>query len=248
VYRDRHGIFERDAKEEDSILEQLEGRRSPTQFGRLMEELGVREIAANSPQAKGRIERLWGTLQDRLVSELRLAGASNIEEANLVLKKVLADHNMRFHRLPGDPRSVYRKLDPGTDLDTLFCFKYKRCVAKDNTVTFFGATVQIGPGPGGRSYAGCWVDVHERFDGSLHVYYQGHRLAKTAPPPVPPSTIRVRHSNGRYAEECPWTAPKQPKHVKETALTATEPKTNQPYKPSPNHPWRRRWVTKSQNS
>jgi hypothetical protein len=207
----------------------------------------VREIAANSPQAKGRIERLWGTFQDRLVSELRLARASNIEEANLVLEKVLADHNRRFHRLPGDPRVLYRKPDPGTNLDTLFCFKYKRCVAKDNTVTFFGATVQIGPGPGCRSYAGCWVDV---LSASTVACISTTRatVLKTAPPPIPPATIRVRHANGRYSEECPWTAPKQPKQIKEPPLAAAKPKTNQPHKPGPNHPWRRTWVTRSQNS
>jgi hypothetical protein len=246
VYRDRHGIFERDPKEEESIQEQLEGRRSATQFGRLMEELGVREIAANSPQAKGRIERLWGTLQDRLVSELRLANASTIDEANEVLKRVLADHNMRFHRLPGDPQSLYRKLDKAEDPERLFCFKYKRSVAKDNTVAFFGRTIQIGPGPGGRSYAGHWVDVHECFDGSLRVYHHGNCLAKTAAPCVPPSVIRVRHANGRYTEECPWTAPRQIKPDQNSAADPAEPKQRQPHKPAPDHPWRRTCVTKSQ--
>ena len=75
LYHDGHGIFERSKKEPESLEEQLEGKRKPTQFGRLMEELGITSITSRSPQAKGRIERLWGTFQDRLVSELRLAGA-----------------------------------------------------------------------------------------------------------------------------------------------------------------------------
>ncbi len=248
VYHDRHTIFLRDPKEEESLLEQLEGKRSATQFGRLMEELGVRQIAANSPQAKGRIERLWGTLQDRLVSELRLCGACTLAEANEVLRRVVAEHNQRFHRQPGDPQSAYSKPEKGLDLESLFCFKYKRCVARDNTVAFFGRLIQIGPGPGSRSYAGCWVDVQERFDGSLHVFYDGTRLAKTAPPPNPPPVIRVRHTNGHYTEECPWTAPKEHKPVNTPAVVAAEPKEKQPHKPAPNHPWRRTWVTKSQTS
>ena len=245
VYRDRHGIFERDPKQEEAIWEQLEGKRATTQFGRLMEELEIREIAANSPQAKGRIERLWGTFQDRLVSELRLADACTIEEAGEVLKRVVAEHNRRFHRQPDDPNSVYRKIEKGTDLDALFCFKYKRNVAMDNTVSFFGRTIQIEPGPGGKSYARCWVDIQERFDGSLHVYHQGRRIARMDAPPIPPAMIRVRHSNGRYTEECQWTAPRESPVRKQTPPAPTQTKIN---KPSPDHPWRRPWVTKSLTS
>jgi len=248
VYHDKHGIFVRDPKEQDSILEQLEGKRALTQFGRLMEELGVRQIEAHSPQAKGRIERLWKTFQDRLVSELRLAGASTLEEANEVLRRVVAEHNRRFHRMPGDPQSAFRKPEKTLDLDSLFCFKYKRCVAKDNTVSFFGTTIQIGPGPSRRSYAGCGVEVQERFDGSLHIYYAGTRLAKTVPSAIPPSVIRVRHSNGRYTEECPWTAPKKVPVRQTVADAAVQSTPKQPYKPAPDHPWKRAWVTKSQTT
>ncbi|MGD0855787.1 MAG: ISNCY family transposase [Dehalococcoidia bacterium] len=89
LYHDRHGIFERYPLNKESIDEQLEGKRALTQFGRLMQELGVTSIAAMSPQAKGRIERLWGTFQDRLVSELRLAGVSTLDEANSMLEGFL---------------------------------------------------------------------------------------------------------------------------------------------------------------
>jgi len=249
VYRDRHGIFERDPKQEEAIWEQLEGKRATTQFGRLMEELGIGQIAANSPQAKGRIERLWGTFQDRLVSELRLANACTIEEANQVLKTVVIEHNQKFHRQPQDPKSVYRKPGKEIDLGQLFCFKYKRSVAMDNTVTFFGTTIQIEPGPARRSYARCLVDVHEQFDGSLRIYYQAKCIAKTQPLAVPPSVIRVRHSNGRYTQECQWTAPQETPKPKATALLLpAQPNTTKPNKPAADHPWRRPWVTKSQTS
>jgi len=148
----------------------------------------------------------------------------------------------------GDPQSAYRKLERGTNLDTLFCFKYKRCMARDNTVMFFGRTIQIGPGPGGRSYAGCWVDVQERFDGSLWVYHQDRCLAKTSPAPIPPLRVRVRYPNGRYTEECPWTAPRESKTPREGATAAAQRKQKEPCKPAPNHPWRRKWVTDSQSN
>jgi hypothetical protein len=246
VYHDQHGIFMRDPKEQETVEEQLEGRRAPTQFGRLMEELDVRQIPASSPQAKGRVERLWGTFQDRLVSELRLAEASTIQEANEVLKRVIADHNQRFHRQPGDPQSAYRKPHKSLNLDNVFCFKYKRVVAKDNTVTFFSTIIQIEPGPDRRSYAGCRVDLHECFDGSFKVFYKDTCLAKTNPPATPPTVVRVRRTNGRYTEECPWTPSAESESQQPPATP--ESSTKAPWKPAANHPWRKAWVTKSQTN
>lgn len=243
VYHDRSGIFVRDAKESESISEQLEGKRKPTQFGRLMEELGVIQIAANSPQAKGRIERLWATFQDRLVSELRLANACTCEEADAVLEKVIIDHNKRFCRKADDPKSVWRKLGTSVDWDTLFCFKYERSVAKDNTVSINNTLLQIPPGPSSRSYAGCRVEIQHRFDGSLKVYYQDKCIARTDPALTMPSSIRVMSINGRYSEERPFIAPSSPAQ-KETPVPVVETKQRTPYKPAANHPWRRLPVTK----
>jgi len=243
LYRDRHGIFERDPKEEETLFEQFEGKREPTQFGRLMEELGVRQIAANSPQAKGRVERLWGTFQDRLASELRLVGACTMEEANELLAGVIKDHNRRFARKAEDPKSVWRKPDAGVDWESVFCFKYRRTAAKDNTIRLFGTSLQIPPGPGRRSFSGRPVQVQQRFDGSVRVYYQGECIAKTAAPQVPPSVIRVRHLNGCFAEECRWTAPKAASPKQETPVAVVEAKPRPIHKPAANHPWRRRAVT-----
>jgi transposase len=248
IYRDRHGIFERHASEPDTLLEQLEGRREPTQFGRLMEELGVRQIAAHSPQAKGRVERLWGTMQDRLVSELRLANACNLEQATEVLDRVVRDHNRRFARKPEDPKSVWRKLGTSLDWDCVFCFKYKRTVAKDNTVSLFNTILHVPPGPAGRSYSGCLAEVQQRFDGSFKVFYKGNCIARTNPPVVPPAAIRVRAINGSFTEECPWTAPNSYTHKQETTVAVAEAKPKTIYKPAANHPWRRPAVTKSQTS
>ena len=210
-----------------------------------MEELGIRPIPANSPQAKGRIERLWGTFQDRLVSELRLANVSTLEEANQVLPAVIADHNRRFCRKPDDPKKVYRKMEAGANYDSVFCFKYNRTVARDNTVAFVRRIVQIPRGPGGRSYSGCKVEVQHRFDDSLHVYYQGACIAKTPPAADPPKVIKVLDSRGRSTEECPWANLRAPKQKEENP---TQPTERRPCKPPPNHPWRRWRVTKSQTT
>ena len=244
VYRDRHGIFERDPKKPTDIWEDPGSSpgRAPTQFGRLMKELGIKPIPANSPQAKGRIERLWGTFQDRLVSELRLAGACTPEEASQVLARMIIDHNRRFCRKPDDPKSVYRRMEPGKNYDPVFCFKYPRSVARDNTVVFVRRIIQIPRGPGGRSYSGCRVEVQHRFDDSLHVYYQGQCIGKTPPAATAPAVIKVLDSHGRSTEECPWANLRPPKPKEEKVSQPTE---RRPYKPAPNHPWRRDRVTQS---
>ncbi len=101
-YGDRSGIFVR-SDAHWSLEEELAGQRQPTQFGRALAQLGITFIAAQSPQAKGRVERLWGVLQDRLCSELRLAPATDLESANTVLRRFIADFNRRFARTPPKP-------------------------------------------------------------------------------------------------------------------------------------------------
>ena len=170
-------------KEPESLAEQLRGRRDPTQFGRALEELDIRLILAHTPQAKGRIERVWGTFQDRLVSEMRLAGASTIEQANKVLWNFLPRYNQRFGVAPAQPGSAYRQLPPGVSLDATLCFKYIRTVANDNTVHFNGATLQILADDHRASYARAKVEVQERLDGSIVVAYRGRTLAAEPAPP-----------------------------------------------------------------
>lgn len=191
VYRDRHGIFERSTAEPETVAEQLAGKREPTQFGRLLEELGIRAIPARSPQAKGRIERLWETFQDRLVAELVLAGARTIDEATAVLGSFLPRFNARFAVLPQQCGTAYRPLADGVDPVQVFCFKHTATVGNDNTVRFGPHRLQLRPGPGGRSYAQATVAVHERLEGSLAVLHQGTCLATTAAPLEAPA-LRAR--------------------------------------------------------
>lgn len=220
LYHDRHSIFEvsPDERERQTIPEQLAGKPMLTQFGRLMVELGITAISARSPQAKGRIERLWGTFQDRLVSELRLAGISSLKEANRFLEGFLERYNARFAVPPEEPGAAYRSAQD-LALSTFFCFKYERVVGADNVVRFNGRRLQILPSLDRLSYARCSVQVHEQLDGTLRVYYQRHYL-DTRPAPVEATKARV------------------PAFASTQALPA---RPSQPTRPAPDHPWRR-WV------
>ena len=118
-----------------------------SQVGRALAELDIDSILAGSPQAKGRVERLWGTFQDRLVVELRLAGVVDRDGANAFLVGFLPRYNARFTVPALDPVSAWRALPDGLDLDRILAFKYRRKVAKDHTVTLDGRTLQL---PAGR--------------------------------------------------------------------------------------------------
>ena len=121
-------------------------------------------IFARSPQAKGRVERTAGTFQDRLVTELRRAGASSIGAANSVLEQFLPRFNRRFQVPPQHPEPAFRPLDPELCLEQVRCFKHRRRVARDNTVRFQLHTLQLLAGPERPSYAGAAVEVLEGLD------------------------------------------------------------------------------------
>ncbi len=197
LYSDRHGIFQRSPKEPESLDEQLRGRRDPTQFGRALQELDIRLIMAHTPQAKGRIERAWGTFQDRLVSELRLAGVTTIEQANQLLWNFIPRYNQLFGVAPAQPGSAYRPLPAGISLDETLCFKYLRTVANDNTVQFDSAAIQLLSDDHRASYARATVEVQERLDGSIVVVYQGNTLAAE---PATGETVVLRARNGRRSK------------------------------------------------
>jgi len=233
IYHDGHGIFVRSRREPESLEEQLTGRRNPTQFGRMLQELGIISITSRSPQARGRIERLWGTFQDRLKSELRIAGIRTIEEANLVLWDFLPRFNRRFAVPAREPDLAYRKVPDGFNPDEVFCFKYERTVGPDNVVRFGKHRLQIMPTNGRLSYAKARVEVHERMDGSLAVYYKGQcLLSRPAPPEAP--VLRIKNT----ARFIPGARDSR-EPVLAVAAKTTKPKPGRPYRPAPDHPWRR---------
>ena len=162
---------------------------APTQFGRLLKELGIESIISRSPQARGRIERLWGTFQDRLVSELRLAGADTIEEANRVLTDHMADHNRRFAVPPTDPEPAWRRPRPDFKYQDHFCFKYRRVVGTDNVVRHDNRRFQVLPCHGRASYARLEVEVREQLDGHMSIHWQGREL-EIRPAPLEATQLR----------------------------------------------------------
>jgi len=172
-YGDRHSVFVRN-DDHWSVEEQLAGRRQPTQFGRALEQLGVTYIAAQSPQAKGRIERLWGTFQDRLTSELRLAGAADLDTANQVLRRFLPDYNRRFAGAPRDAEKAWRPAPE--NLDHICCFHHQRSVGNDNVVQWNGRRFQIPPQPQRFSFAGAKVQLVESLEGRISIFYGDKRL------------------------------------------------------------------------
>lgn len=255
AYSDRHGIFHRDKRTPPTLAEQLAGEPLRTQVGRALAEVGIRWIPANSPQAKGRIENRFGTFQDRLVTELRLAGITDRKGANAFLPGFLARYNARFARPPAHPEPAYRPWPARLDPDTVFCFKYQRRVGNDNTVAVGARRLQILPGPHGRSYAQLSVEVHERLDGTLASWYHGQRLPARRLTPPQPDPIRARPH--RRVHPSPGTAlPVAPRGgIPVSARSAkTRPgasqkihRTTRPtqvaqkrsWTPAADHPWRR---------
>ena len=160
-----------------AVEHQLKGEYPSTQFARALQELGIRMIYAYSPQAKGRIERKFGTFQDRLCSEFRLYNISTLEEANRYLKEeFIPKHNRMFSRPAKELGSAYRLLPKGLGLKDIFCFKEERTVAGDNTISYKGKTFQILPNEYRISYVKTKVKIHEHLDGSVHIFYRGRKL------------------------------------------------------------------------
>lgn len=201
VYRDRHLIFEASKRVRSTLEEDFAQQRFPTHVGRLFAELGIESIPAHSPQAKGRVERQWRTQQDRLAKELRFAGVQTLAQANAYLPAYLVRYRARFAVAPASNESAYVPIDPATDLDWLFCFKYQRKVQADNTISYLGRVIQIPPGPDRLSYVRAVVEVHERLDGSIAICYQKRVLLVLPNLEEQPKPLRT-HRRAR-----PYTTP-----------------------------------------
>jgi len=233
VYSDRHGIFIAERNRPPTLTEQLTGKRSLTQVGRALDEAGIAWIGAHSAPAKGRVERTWGTFQDRLVVELRLEGITTIEDANAFLPRFLVRHNARFGVPAAEPEPAWRPWPKGLDAASVFCFHYPRRVARDATISWPDGPLALPRRAGGRSWAGRAVTLQERLDGSLWVSHDGLCLP-LAPAPPDPITLRARDlsrlAEGREDLEL------------ELLSAMVEPSTSAKSatsKPGPDHPWRR---------
>lgn len=227
---DRHGIFQVNGHTPLTIAEALAGGRAPTQVGRVLGELGIEHIAARSPQAKGRVERRWGTLQDRLVAELAVAGVTTLAAANRFLDDYLPRHNARFAVPAADPGRAYLPVPAALDLTQVFCFQHTRVVRPDNTISFEGRPIQLLATPERRSWVKARVEVQERPDGSRVIVHRGQEI------PSRPAPLDAPARRTSAASAAPLAGP--------TPLLIRPPRP-----PADTHPWRQyRTMTKSQNS
>jgi transposase InsO family protein len=202
LYMDRHGIFRRN-DDHWSLQEQLAGEQTPTQLGQALRELGIKPIFALSPQAKGRVERLFNTLQDRLVAELRLAGISTPQQATSFLNGPFkADFTARFAKPARESQTAWRALPKRLDVDRICSFCYQATVGNDNAVRLGGIILDIPPGPRHRGYAKARVEVRHLLDGRWRVYSKDQLLLETTPPVVqaPLRTLRRKHRRIKIAK------------------------------------------------
>lgn len=216
-YTDKNSIFRKAGPQ--PLPEQLRGNPLRTQFGRALNELGIEWIAAHSPQAKGRIERLFETLQDRLVKEMRLAGIDSIAAANHFLEtRFLPEWEERFTVAPRHPRNAHRQLGREHRLQEILSVRVARQVADDHTVSWDGARWGVPREEICAGLRGAQVEIERRLDGSHWLRFRNRYL-------------RLRH--------CPEPTPRavSPSGLRPPVLTAKQ--QSRVYKSAPaNHPWR----------
>ncbi len=202
IYHDRHTIFVR-TDESWTIEEQMMGRQYPTHVGRVLEELNICSVQAYSPQAKGRVERSFGTLQDRLIAELDLEGISDMKEANKWLDRVfIKRYNRRFAQKPHSSTSAFRKiLKPEIYLKVSYA--YEAVVGNDNCVRLGGLIIDIPKQQQRMSFAKKKVLVRHHLDGKWTVWYGDDKIAshKSTPFKEPVRSWKIRKpSERRYGK------------------------------------------------
>jgi transposase len=223
-YTDKNSIFRRT----DAMLlrEQLRGEKARSHFGRALNELGIEWIAAHSPQAKGRIERLFATLQDRLVKEMRLAGIDSMAAANHFLEtRFIPQWEQRFSVAPRNPRNAHRRLDGGQRLEEILSVRVGRTVADDHTVSWDGNHWGVPREEVCAGLRGAQVEIERRLDGSHWLRFRGRYLRlRYCPAPQQPSASPSGLRPPGLAER-----PRPKNKIK--------PKYHVPAQ----HPWRKPW-------
>ncbi len=211
LYSDRHTIF-RSPNEKQSIEEQLNGEKIPlSNFGKAMQDLNIEHIKACTPQAKGRIERLWNTLQDRMVVELRIRGITDIEGANKVLPELIAQHNERFSVVPQEENDAYTALGTDICLNHVFTLRETRSIGGGNTISYKGNVYKPADANKYSFDPKTIVEIRETFDGKVFIWHNDHAISL--------------EKTEKYQRQ-------------KTARIPTL--TKETYKPSPDHPWRNR--------
>ena len=228
-YTDKNSIF-RHRSGVAALQEQLRGEQALSQFGRALKELGMEWIAAHSPQAKGRIERLFGTLQDRLVKEMRLAGIDSIAAANHFLEtRFLPEWEQRFTVQPRNPRNAHRRLDREHRLEEILSVRVARKVAPDHTVSWDGVRWGVPREEVCAGLRGAAVEIERRLDGSHWLRFRKRYLRLRR---CPEATPVFASPCGLWPSGLAKRKAQPPKEFK--------PKYHVP----PEHPWRRPWRRK----
>ena len=232
-YGDRTSIAVR-SDQHWSREEELEGRQFPPHFGQMLDELGVRYIPARSPEAKGRIERLWRTLQDRLATELCLERVRTWDKAEAFLEGFILRFNQRFSKPALESVPAWRPAPQR--LDRILAARYVRTVGRDNTISIERRILQIPPGPANRSYHRCRIEVRELLDGRRLAFYQGKLIAE-ASAPMGAFTLEPRTGSRSKGASIQDARPKViAASVEPVALSGLRKRT---IPPSPTHPWKR---------
>ncbi len=209
LYFDKHTTYKSPKK--PSIEDELLNQEALTQFGRALKELGVDFINAHSPQAKGRIERLFRTFQDRLIKEMRLGNIKTLNEANSFVGHYLPRFNRRFRVQAIKKGNLHRQIPEGLDLDSILCKKTEHPLRNDYTVMHDRKVYQVL-----KKTKALRVTVEERVNGKLYITYKGERLPY---------------------KEIPRALFSAPRQYKQKAIIQGQ-KPRKPYKPPKNHPWR----------
>lgn len=211
LYSDRHTIF-RSPNEKLTVEQELAGESKPlSNFGKAMQDLQIEHIKAVTPQAKGRVERLWVTFQDRLVIELRLLGVNTLEQANKVLPRLIQKHNRQFSVQSREVESSYVKPDPQLDLNYIFTIRKFRKLGYGNTLSYEGKIYTLAKPTTQRFIAKMTVEVRETLRGEVILWHKGEAISL------------------RVTEKLPNT------NKTRKAASAS------PRKPAANHPWRKGW-------
>ena len=242
-YGDRTGIAVRN-DDHWSLEEELAGRQLPPQFGQMLEELGIRYIPAGSPEAKGRIERLWRTLQYRLLKELRIKGIRTVEAAQAFLPGFLERFNRRFAVEAKNTPPAWQK--PPRQFELMLSCRYTRTVTRDNVVTIPGCVLHLPPGPHRRSHQGRRVEVRELLDGRLLVR-DGKNVLLEQPAPAEPFTLVPRSSNSEHrcrprrndAPQSTRIADREAARVRSRAQNPRRGQLTHIRPPAKEHPWRK---------
>jgi hypothetical protein len=211
-YSDKHGVFKVNAKEA------LSGD-GMTHFGRSMKDLDINIICANSPQAKGRVEKVNGTLQDRLVNELRLRNISSIDEANAFLPLYMKMFNKRFERAPRDPLNAHRNIEEHHNLDEIFSLRSIRTLSKNLIVQYNNVLYQIITDSPSYAMRKGKVQILEKMDGGIVIKHKGKALDYT-----------IFHQQERQSKVA---------DSKVVNLEVDRWINKKHYKPAKNHPYRR---------